>query len=103
MNVHQLTSTLQGMVITTVLVGSAAPLHAQIQPSILEYMAKQTCRYLKSGMPPEEAAERATFSAFKLPEFSYEQFKAVNDFNNVGDDLVSTMMTVCPDQMKLLQ
>lgn len=54
-------------------------------------------------MPPEEAAERATFSAFKLPEFSYEQFKEVNDYNNVGDDLVSTMMNVCPDQMKQLQ
>lgn len=103
MNVHQLSSTLHRMVITAALVGSAAPLHAQIQPSILEYMAKQTCRYLKSGMPAEEAAERATFGAFKLPEFSYEQFKAVNDFNNVGDELVSTMMNVCPDQMKELQ
>ena len=103
MNVHQLSSTLHRMVITAALVGSAAPLHAQIQPSILEYMAKQTCRYLKSGMPAEEAAERATFGAFKLPEFTYEQFKAVNDFNNVGDELVSTMMNVCPDQMKQLQ
>ena len=103
MNVHQLSSTLQRMGITAALVGSSAPLHAQIQPSILEYMAKQLCRYLKSGMPPEEAAERATFSAFKLPKFSYEQFKEVNNYNNVGDDLVSTMMNVCPDQMKQLQ